>query len=93
MTVNESDARQLSCEGRDQTSGSIFNRQVWSSSMAGSIKRTWTSGLTHRPTPAHQARVRASVHLGLPGLEFPVALARSPGNYQPTKETTSLAGL
>ena len=56
-TVNESDVLLvLSREAGIRRSGPYFPPPgCWSSSMAGSIKRTWTSGLTsHRPTPAHQ---------------------------------------
>ena len=92
--VDESDVLLvLSRPGREHTIRAVFstarlldfiNSQVNEEDLDVGINLVPTDATT---TP----QFAASVHLGLPGLEFPVVLERSPSNDEPIKETTSLA--
>ena len=81
-------------QGRDQTIRAVFS----TARLLGFIndrvnQENLDVGINLSPadTTTPGSGFAASVHLGLPGLEFPVVLARSPSSDEPTKEATSLA--
>lgn len=94
-TINDSDVLLvLSRASNEHTIRAIFstsrllefiNGQVNEENLDVGINLSLTTAATTG------AASSASVHLGLPGLEFPVVMARSPSNEESTKETTSLA--
>ena len=94
-TVNNSDVLLvLSRAGRDQTIRAVFSTARLLEFINGRVNQeNLDVGINLSPADATTPGngFAASVHLGLPGLEFPVVVARSPGNDEPTKETTSLA--
>ena len=94
-TVNESDVLLvLSRAGRDQTIRAVFSTARLLEFINGRVNQeNLDVGINLSPadTTTTGSAFSASVHLGLPGLEFPAVMARSLGNDEPTKETTSLA--
>ena len=93
-TVNESDVLLvLSRAGRDQTIRAVFSTARLLEFINGRVNQeNLDVGINLSPADTTTGSAfSASVHLGLPGLEFPVVLVRSPGNDEPMKETTSLA--
>lgn len=94
-TVNESDVLLvLSRANREQTIRAVFSTARLLEFINSRVNQeNLDVGINLSPTDANTPGngYAASVHLGLPGLEFPAVITRSPSNDEPAKETTSLA--
>ena len=93
--MNESDVLLvLSRAGREQTIRAVFSTARLLEFINDRVNQeNLDVGINLLPTDAEtlNSEFSASVHLGLPGLEFPVVMTRSLNNNESITETTSLA--